>query len=234
MSALHAAAAAVISDNGDQFVVGGVEHMGHVGMTEGVDPNPQASRHIAKASWMMGVTAEVLAKMHRIDRARQEEFAVRSHRLAENARSGGGFDDEIVPIIGHDANGVTELVEHDETIRPDTSMETLAQLSPVFDPVNGSVTAGHFVPNFRRRLGDARHVGRPRAILGAESTREDQGHGLRRGRSVDHGLWSGAGVAQGPPQGRPESRRSRMRGIERSFRGAIAAGTERSRSVGQA
>ncbi len=142
MSALHTAATAIISDNGDQFVVGGVEHMGHVGMTEGVDPNPQASRHIAKASWMMGVTAEVLARMHRIDRPRQEEFAVRSHRLAENARAGGGFDNEIVPISGHDANGVTELIEHDETIRPDTSMEALAQLPPAFDPVNGTVTAG--------------------------------------------------------------------------------------------
>ena len=142
MSALHTAATAIMSDNGDQFVVGGVEHMGHIGMTQGVDPNPRASRHIAKASWMMGVTAEVLAKMHQIDRVRQEEFAVRSHRLADNARTGGGFGNEIVPITGHDANGVTELVEQDETIRPDTSMEALAQLKPVFDPVNGTVTAG--------------------------------------------------------------------------------------------
>ena len=59
MSALHTAAAAIQSSNGDQFLVGGVEHMGHVGMTHGIDPNPRASKHIAKASWMMGVTAEV-------------------------------------------------------------------------------------------------------------------------------------------------------------------------------
>ena len=142
MSALHTAAAAVMSDNGDQFIVGGVEHMGHIGMTQGVDPNPRASLNIAKASWMMGVTAEVLAKMHKIDRIRQEEFAVRSHRLAQAARASGGFDNEIVPVTGHDANGVTELVEQDETIRPDTSMEALAQLKPAFDPVNGTVTAG--------------------------------------------------------------------------------------------
>ncbi len=142
MSALHTAAAAVMSDNGDQFIVGGVEHMGHIGMTQGVDPNPRASLNIAKASWMMGVTAEVLAKMHKIDRIRQEEFAVRSHRLAQAARANGGFDNEIVPVTGHDANGVTELVEQDETIRPDTSMEALAQLKPAFDPVNGTVTAG--------------------------------------------------------------------------------------------
>ncbi len=142
MSALHAAAMAINSDNGDQFVVGGVEHMGHIGMTHGVDPDPRASLHFARASWMMGVTAEVLARMHRIDRAQQEEFAVRSHRLAESARASGGFDNEIVPVAGHDANGVIELVERDETIRPDTSMEALAQLPPAFDPVDGTVTAG--------------------------------------------------------------------------------------------
>lgn len=142
MSALHTAAMAIQSDNGDQFIVGGVEHMGHVGMVHGVDPNPKASKHIAKAAWMMGVTAEVLAKMHGIDRARQDAFAVRSHALAEKARTGGGFANEIVPIEGHDAQGMKVLIEHDETIRPDTTVEGLSQLRPVFDPANGTVTAG--------------------------------------------------------------------------------------------
>jgi acetyl-CoA acyltransferase len=142
MSALHTAAMAIQSGNGAQFIVGGVEHMGHVGMTHGIDPNPKASKHIAKAAWMMGVTAEVLAKMHGITRQAQDEFAVRSHLLAEAARSSGGFDREIVPIEGHDSNGFKTLVEQDETIRPDTSVEGLSQLRPVFDPANGTVTAG--------------------------------------------------------------------------------------------
>lgn len=142
MSALHTAATAIQSDNGDQFIVGGVEHMGHVGMTHGVAPNPKASKYIAKASWMMGVTAEVLSKMHGIGRQQQDEFAVRSHALAQQARSAGGFDKEIVPIEGHDNDGCKVLVTEDETIRPDTSMEGLAQLRPVFDPINGTVTAG--------------------------------------------------------------------------------------------
>ena len=142
MSALHTAATAILSDNGDQFIVGGVEHMGHVGMTHGVDPNPRASKHIAKASWMMGVTAEVLSKMHGITREQQDEFAVRSHKLAEKARNNGGYDNEIVAIEGHNVDGFKSLIEQDETIRPDTSRESLSQLRPVFDPVNGSVTAG--------------------------------------------------------------------------------------------
>jgi acetyl-CoA acyltransferase len=142
MSALHTAAMAIQSNNGDQFIVGGVEHMGHVGMMHGIDPNPKASKHIAKASFMMGVTAEVLAKMHGISREQQDEFAVRSHALAEKARVGGGFANEIVAIEGHDARGIKILLEHDETIRPDTTVEGLAQLRPIFDPVNGTVTAG--------------------------------------------------------------------------------------------
>ena len=141
MSALQTAAMAVQSDNGDFFVVGGVEHMGHVGMTYGLDPNPRASQHIAKASWMMGVTAEVLAKMHGIGRTEQDEFAVRSHMLAEKARLNGGFAQEIVPIEGHNADGFKMLIEEDETIRPETSVEGLGQLRPVFDP-RGTVTAG--------------------------------------------------------------------------------------------
>ena len=142
MSALHTAATAIQSDNGDQFIVGGVEHMGHVTMTHGLIPNPKASKHIAKASWMMGVTAEVLAKMHGISRELQDEFAVRSHKLADQARSSGGFKNEIVPIEGHNGEGFKILMEHDETIRAETTLESLAQLRPVFDPANGTVTAG--------------------------------------------------------------------------------------------
>ena len=142
MSALHTAATAIQSNNGDQFIVGGVEHMGHVGMTHGVDPNPKSSKYIAKASWMMGVTAEVLSKMHGISRSDQEAFAVRSHALASQARSDGGYRNEIVPIEGHTGDGAKALVEADETIRPETSLEGLSQLRPVFDPKNGTVTAG--------------------------------------------------------------------------------------------
>ena len=142
MSALHTAVTAIQSNNGDQFIVGGVEHMGHVGMTHGVDPNPKSSRYVAKASWMMGVTAEVLSKMHGISRKDQEGFAVRSHALANTARSNGYYMNEIVPIEGHREDGSKYLVEDDETIRPETSMEGLSQLRPVFDPKNGTVTAG--------------------------------------------------------------------------------------------
>ncbi|NVK72444.1 MAG: acetyl-CoA C-acyltransferase FadA [Oceanospirillaceae bacterium] len=142
MSAIHTAAQAIMTGQGDVFVVGGVEHMGHVGMMHGVDVNPALSKHMAKASMMMGVTAEMLGKMHGVSREAQDEFAVRSHRLAHEATLQGRFDNEIVSIEGHDADGNKILVEVDEVIRPETSMESLASLPPVFMPKVGTVTAG--------------------------------------------------------------------------------------------
>ncbi|TPD51525.1 MAG: acetyl-CoA C-acyltransferase FadA [Thalassolituus maritimus] len=142
MSAIHTAAQAIQTGNGDVFVVGGVEHMGHVDMQHGFDHNPEASKYSAKASNMMGLTAEMLGKMHGITREQQDEFAARSHRLAHKATQEGKFENEIVPMYGHDADGKEVLVTKDETIRPETTAESLSGLRPAFDPKGGTVTAG--------------------------------------------------------------------------------------------
>ena len=142
MSALHTAAQAVLSGNGELFLVGGVEHMGHVAMTHGLDINHAQSKHIAKASMMMGVTAEMLGKMNGISREAQDQFAARSHRLAHQAQLDGSWDNEIIPIEGHDAAGFKTLINADEVIRPETTVESLAELKPVFVPKVGTVTAG--------------------------------------------------------------------------------------------
>ncbi|WP_077531202.1 acetyl-CoA C-acyltransferase FadA [Vreelandella utahensis] len=142
MSALHTASQAVQTGNGEVFVIGGVEHMGHIPMESGFDHNPASSKYSAKASNMMGLTAEMLAKMHGITREAQDEFGARSHQRAAQARENGGFDNEIVPVEGHDENGYRKLIEQDETIRPDTTAEGLSELKPAFDPKDGTVTAG--------------------------------------------------------------------------------------------
>ena len=142
MSALHSAAQAIMTGNGDIFVVGGVEHLGHIDMMHGIDINPAMSKHAAKAAGSMGLTAELLGRMHGISREAQDEFSARSHQRAHAATVAGEFDDEIIPMEGHDSNGFKVLVEHDETIRPETTVEGLAQLRPVFDPANGTITAG--------------------------------------------------------------------------------------------
>lgn len=142
MQALHDAARTIMVGDARACLVGGVEHMGHVPMNHGVDFHPGLSRNVAKAAGMMGLTAEMLAKIHGISREMQDEFAARSHQRAWAATEAGHFAREIVAVSGHDADGVLKRYDTDEVIRPDTTKESLAALRPAFDPVNGTVTAG--------------------------------------------------------------------------------------------
>ncbi|WP_025646294.1 MULTISPECIES: acetyl-CoA C-acyltransferase FadA [unclassified Psychrobacter] len=140
MQALHTAAAQIMTGQGDTFIIGGVEHMGHVGMMHGIDINPAASKHYAKASNMMGLTAEMLGRMNNVSREEQDAFGLESHRRAWAATTEGRFDNEIIGIEGHDADGRLQLCTVDEVIRPDATMEQMQKLRPAFDP-KGSVTA---------------------------------------------------------------------------------------------
>ncbi len=143
MSALHIAAQSIVSGYGDIFVVGGVEHMGHVPMDHGIDINPGLSKHAAKAAMMMGLTAEMLGKMNGIDRRMQDEFGVRSHQRAHQAALDGHWDKEIIPVEGHDTtNGFRTAITSDEVIRPEANIDDMAKLRPVFIPKVGTVTAG--------------------------------------------------------------------------------------------
>lgn len=142
MQALHDATRAIQCGMGNVYLIGGVEHMGHVPMNHGIDFHPGLSRSVAKAAGMMGLTAELLGKMHGITREMQDEFAARSHRLAHEATLEGRFKNEIVATEGHDEDGILRLCTYDEVIRPETTAEKLAGLRPVFDPANGTVTAG--------------------------------------------------------------------------------------------
>ena len=141
MQALHTAAAQIMTGQGDLFIIGGVEHMGHVGMMHGVDLNPAASKHYAKASNMMGLTAEMLGRMNGITREQQDAFGLESHRRAWEATTEGRFNNEIVGIEGHDEAGRLQLCTVDEVIRPDATMEQMQKLRPAFDPKGGTVTA---------------------------------------------------------------------------------------------
>lgn len=143
MSALQTAAANIMAGIGDVFLVGGVEHLGHLPMMDpvNVDPNPRMGRSVAKAAGMMGMTAEYLAMMHGISREDQDKLGLRSHQLAHKATIEGKFAREIIAINGHDENGALASISTDETIRPDTTLEGLAALKPSFNP-QGSVTPG--------------------------------------------------------------------------------------------
>jgi acetyl-CoA C-acetyltransferase len=92
-------------------------------------------------SIMMGVTAENLAERDSISRERQDEFAVRSHRRAAEARAKGRFDGQIVSVAVETRNG-TVAFDRDEHIREDASLEAMAKLRPAFKP-DGTVTPGN-------------------------------------------------------------------------------------------
>ena len=143
MQALHDAARLIQTGDGRLVLAGGVEHMGHIPMTQGIDYNPASAIHTAKASGIMGLTAEVLARQFAISRQAQDEFALRSHQRAAQAFREQKFAREIHPVSGHNPAGIPIAAMRDETVRENSNLAELAALRPVFDPVNGSVTAGN-------------------------------------------------------------------------------------------
>ncbi len=109
-------------------------------------PNTRFWSEYPQAFVTMIETAINVAKMYNISREDQDKFALESHRKAVRAWDNGEFKREVVPIEVIDAEGnFHRIAEKDDGPRPDTSLEKLASLPPVFDP-NGTVTAGNSSP----------------------------------------------------------------------------------------
>jgi acetyl-CoA C-acetyltransferase len=94
-------------------------------------------------NWHMGNTGEVVAEKHQITREVQDEFAYNSHRKAAEAHEAGRFKDEIVPVEIPQKKGDPIVLDHDETVRADTTVEALGKLKPAFKKDGGTVTAGN-------------------------------------------------------------------------------------------
>jgi acetyl-CoA C-acetyltransferase len=90
----------------------------------------------------MGNAGEVVAEHYHVGRGAQDEYAAQSHRKAADATAAGRFKDEILPIDIPQKKGAPIIVDTDEAIRADTTVEALAKLSPAFKK-GGSVTAGN-------------------------------------------------------------------------------------------
>jgi len=142
MQSIHNAVGQIAAGIDEVFICGGVEHMGHVPMDYNVDFHPALSKHVSRASAMMGLTAEMLANSHQVSREAQDAFALQSHQRAHAAGTDGSFEHEVVPVPGHDADGFARMCTNDEVVRADASLEQLAALRPVFNPRGGTVTAG--------------------------------------------------------------------------------------------
>lgn len=146
LSAINESAMSIAAHCEDVQIAGGVEHMDHIPMSKDYDPNPRLFRKHSEAIMQMGLTAEFLALKYQIPREKQDAFALRSHQLAAQATDSGAFKAEVVPTWGHDDEGRKVLIQEDQCIRRDTTMEALSALPPAFNPAGGSVTAGNSSP----------------------------------------------------------------------------------------
>jgi acetyl-CoA C-acetyltransferase len=94
-------------------------------------------------NYHMGNTGEVVASRYNVTREEQDEYALNSHRKAAAAIKAGKFKDEILPVEIPQKKGAPLMLEADESVREDTSIEALAKLKPAFKKEGGSVTAGN-------------------------------------------------------------------------------------------
>ncbi|OPX03881.1 acetyl-CoA C-acyltransferase [Geobacillus sp. LEMMY01] len=159
LDAVNYAARAILANEADIMIAGGVESMTRApfvmakpssdfprGNIEMYDTtigwrfiNPKM--HEMYGTDSMPQTAENVAKRFGITREAQDEFAYESQMKAKQAIETNRFADELVPVVYHDRKGNRVVVDKDEHPRPDTTLEKLAKLPPLFE--NGTVTAGN-------------------------------------------------------------------------------------------
>jgi acetyl-CoA acyltransferase len=150
LQAIAMASQAIATGQANVIVAGGAESMSLIPMGGHLlAPNPELLSEAPQAYCTMGLTAENVAQTYQISRADQDAFALRSHQRAMAAIQAGRFQAELVPVIVKETlylegkpEHVSAVLQVDEGPRPDTSLEALGKLSPVFR-VGGSVTAGN-------------------------------------------------------------------------------------------
>ncbi len=156
LRAVSLAAQAVKLGDADFVVAGGMESMSNIpyalpNAREGYRMGNQTDIDLLIhdglwcpfENWHMGNTGEVVSEKYQIGRDKQDEYAFNSHRKAMEARDSGRFDDEIVPVEIPQRKGDPVNFDHDETIRDDTSIDSLGKLRPAFKKDGGTVTAGN-------------------------------------------------------------------------------------------
>jgi acetyl-CoA acyltransferase len=144
LTAVTAGAGEIAMGAADVVLAGGIEHMGHHPMGEDVDFNPRfvAERLVDTSAVTMGATAENLHdRFPRLTKEDADAFAVRSQQRAAAAWQNGVMRETVVPMTVFTDDG-WRSADRDEFLRPDTSMEGLADLPTPFRP-GGRVTAGN-------------------------------------------------------------------------------------------
>ncbi|MCH2264554.1 MAG: thiolase family protein [SAR86 cluster bacterium] len=154
LQTISMAATQIQSGFADCLIAGGVESIstvqGNTNMHMYV--NEKIAEEVPGIYHAMGITAETVAKRYGVSREAQDEYSLSSQERCAQAQDQGLFDDEIIPmatkmLLKNKETGaekeVDTIVDKDSCNRPDTTLEGLASLNPVFDPEGGSVTAGN-------------------------------------------------------------------------------------------
>lgn len=159
MDAVHYAARAIMAGEGDIFIAGGTESMTRapfvMGKAESDFPRGDQKLYDTTIGWRftnqklhemygsdsMPQTAENVAQRYKISREEQDAFAYESQLRAKRAMEENRFQEEIVPVEIKDRKGNITIFDKDEHPRPETTLETLAKLRPLFE--DGTVTAGN-------------------------------------------------------------------------------------------
>jgi acetyl-CoA C-acetyltransferase len=149
MNAVSIGVMEIAGGSSEVVFAGGFEHMTHIPRLSNKLCNPlledsEYSDYRMKEAYNMGLTAENLAELRGITRADMDEFAVESHKKANESTDSGWQRKEILPLEVETVNG-RMVIDKDQSIRGDTSMQQLAALPPTFKE-NGTVTAGNSSP----------------------------------------------------------------------------------------
>lgn len=148
MTAVTNVAAAIMVGAQDVAIAGGVEHMGHHPMGEGMDPNPRfvSEKLVDSSALVMGATAENLHdRFAHLTKERTDAFGVASQAKYAKALADGNVTPDLVPIATRDPENGWGLATADELPRPGTTVEAIADLKTPFRP-GGKVTAGNASP----------------------------------------------------------------------------------------
>ena len=156
LRAVSLAAQAIALGDAEFVVAGGMESMSNIPYTlpQGRDGFRMGDNKVVDLmihdglwcpfeNWHMGNTGEIVADKHQITRETQDDYAYNSHRKANEAREKGYFKDEIIPIEIPQKKGDPIILDYDEPVRPETTVEALGKLKPAFKKDGGTVTAGN-------------------------------------------------------------------------------------------
>jgi acetyl-CoA C-acetyltransferase len=153
MAGIHIGFMEIAQDFADIVLVGGMEHTTRVPMGDSpidrgaIVPNmtlfmdPKYQRWDMMTSMNMGLTAEKLFAQTDYTKEDMDQWGVRSHQRAAKAQEAGFFEGEIFPIEAEQADGSTMVVDKDQSVRRDATLEGIASLKPAFKK-DGVITAG--------------------------------------------------------------------------------------------